>query len=657
MKRIVKNILGGLYGVYKRGYLNSNIILLMDIVIALISGTIALLLTKFILSLSGLHDTTAILIMCGVIILSTLLFSFFFNTHRQILRYASMRINRAMVWFILTNSITIVLFSALVTYLLGIPVNFRILLLQGVLFLTIFFCMFILARAFIIVVARWIKNLFEPIERQKKRVLIFDVRDSSVAAAKLLETSDEYIVLGYCTKEDGRTDYQIDGKPIYHATTLKDLSKIARDRALQGIIFPAKQDFLRERESFIYDCESIGLNTYLMPGVSESSATKIASESVQKVQIEDLLLRDPLEHSKEDVIKMYRDKVVLVTGAAGSIGSELVKQVAALGVKKLVLLDNAETPLHNIRLFLEKNYPQLELAPIIGDVRIRKRLRYVFESQRPEIVLHAAAYKHVPLMEENPCESILVNVIGTKNIADFCIKYDVERMVMVSTDKAVNPTNVMGASKRAAEMYVQSLGKAIEEGKKSGKTIFITTRFGNVLGSQGSVIHLFRKQIAEGGPVTVTHPDIVRYFMSIPEACSLILEASSLATEAQIYVFDMGEEHKIVDLARNMIRLSGMEPDKDIKIVFTGLRPGEKLYEEVLANGENTYKTEIDKVMIAHVRHVDYEEIAPIYDELEELSRTIQQMASVRLLKKLVPEYKSANSQYAELDTQEVPAN
>lgn len=645
-----KMVLDCLYRIYKKGFLSRYIILLMDVVMALISAFVSTLLTKYFLSVGRLHDGVALLVMALLIVLCTLVFSYIFKTHLQVFRHASSRINRTVVYFVLSISLTIVLLGSLVFPALGITVHTKSLLLFGVLFMTIFFSMFVLSRAFIIAVARWIRNNQEPIQRQKKRVLIFDVRESSVSAAKLLEQSDEYIVLGYCTRGDNKNDYQIDGMPIYQVTNRKQLAALARDRALQGIIFPAKQDFLRERENFIFTCESLGLRTYLMPGISESSPTKVATESVQRVQIEDLLLREQIRHNNEEVIKMYQDKVVLVTGAAGSIGSELVKQVAALGVKKLVILDNAETPLHNIRLFLEKNYPDLDLAPVIGDVRIQKRLKFIFETHHPDIVLHAAAYKHVPLMEENPCESILVNVIGTKNIADFCLKYDVERMVMVSTDKAVNPTNVMGASKRAAEMYVQSLAKSIEEGKREGKTIFVTTRFGNVLGSQGSVIHLFRKQIAEGGPVTVTHPDIVRFFMSIPEACSLILEASTLATEAQIYVFDMGEEHKIADLARNMIRLSGLEPEKDIKIVYTGLRPGEKLYEEVLAKGENTYKTEIDKVMIAHVRHVEYDQIAPMYEELEDLSRKVKQLESVKLLKQLVPEYKSANSMFADLD-------
>lgn len=650
---MIKWIQNRLYEIYKRGFLHRYVILLMDIIIALLSALIATLLTRYFLSLYHVRGGLLSCLICASAVLSTLIFSVIFKTHRQIFRFSTMSLRRSMVWLTLANTVSLVLLLILVMWLLRMSLSFKVILLFGILFFMLFFTMCILARTFLIFAARWVKKSMEPIRRQKKRVLIFDVRDSSVSAANLLGGSDEYLVMGYCTKNKGGESYQIDGKPIYHIETLQELSDIAGRLMLQGIIFPAKQDFLIEREGFIFECESIGLNTYLMPGVSESSAGKIAAESVQRVQIEDLLLRDQIAHNKSDVKRMYRDKVVLVTGAAGSIGSELVKQVAELGVRKLVLLDNAETALHNIRLELERNYPGLEMVPIIGDVRIRSRLRYVFESQHPDIVLHAAAYKHVPLMEENPCESILVNVTGTKNVADYCLKYGVDRMVMVSTDKAVNPTNVMGASKRAAEMYVQSLGKAIESGEKEGKTIFITTRFGNVLGSQGSVVHLFRKQIAEGGPVTVTHPDIVRYFMSIPEACSLILEASAIAQETQIYVFDMGEEHRIADLARNMIRLSGFEPDRDIKIIYTGLRPGEKLYEEVLAKGENTYKTSIEKVMIAHVRHVEYDKVLPFYEELERLSREIHQMDSVRILKQLVPEYKSANSKYSRLDHSE----
>ena len=340
----------------------------------------------------------------------------------------------------------------------------------------------------------------------------------------------------------------------------------------------------------------------------------------------------------------------MVTGAAGSIGSELCRQLATFGIKQLVLFDNSETPMHNIRLELEERYPELNFAPVIGDVRIPTRLDFVFRKYRPQVVFHAAAYKHVPLMEENPCEAVLANVAGSRNVADKCLEYDVEKMVMISTDKAVNPTNIMGCTKRLAEIYVQSLGLAIEQGKQKGKTKFVTTRFGNVLGSNGSVIPRFREQIAKGGPVTVTHPEITRFFMTIPEACRLVMEAATMSTGNQIFVFDMGASVKIAHLAKRMIKLAGFTPDKEIKIEYTGLRPGEKLYEEVLSNTENTLPTSHDRIRIAKVREYDYDDASKAADELETLSRAVNNPDMVRLMKRTVPEFKSKNSKFEEYD-------
>jgi len=346
------------------------------------------------------------------------------------------------------------------------------------------------------------------------------------------------------------------------------------------------------------------------------------------------------------VIANFKGKTVLVTGAAGSIGSELCRQLATFGVKELVLFDNGETPMHNIRLELEEKYPNLAFVPVVGDVRIIARLDYVFRKWKPQVVFHAAAYKHVPLMEENPCEGVLVNVAGSRNVADKCVEYGAEMMVMVSTDKAVNPTNIMGCTKRLAEIYVQSLGLAMEQGKVAGKTKFVTTRFGNVLGSNGSVIPRFRDQIAKGGPVTVTHPEITRFFMTIPEACRLVMEAATMSDGNQIFVFDMGESVKIDDLARRMIKLAGFTPDKDIMVEYSGLRPGEKLYEEVLSNKENTIPTDHDRIMIAKVRSYDYEHALKVADQLETLSRAVEIPDMVRLMKRTVPEFKSRNSRF-----------
>ena len=343
----------------------------------------------------------------------------------------------------------------------------------------------------------------------------------------------------------------------------------------------------------------------------------------------------------------FRDKTVLVTGAAGSIGSELCRQLATFGIRQLILFDNAETPMHEIRLEMEDRFPDLKFVPVIGDVRIPKRLDYVFCTYRPQVVFHAAAYKHVPLMEENPCEAVLVNVVGSRNVADRCIRYGVEKMVMISTDKAVNPTNVMGCTKRLAEIYVQSLGQAIVSGRIEGRTQFITTRFGNVLGSNGSVIPLFREQIAKGGPVTVTHPDIIRFFMLIPEACRLVLEAGTMGNGGEIFVFDMGKPVRIIDLAKRMIQLSGA---KNVEVRFTGLRAGEKLYEEVLNDEEITLPTFHPKIKIAKVREYDYDTVCQDIDELVGLGRSRDDMAIVGKMKAIVPEFKSRHSKYEALD-------
>ena len=317
-----------------------------------------------------------------------------------------------------------------------------------------------------------------------------------------------------------------------------------------------------------------------------------------------------------------------------------------------MLYDNAETPMHNIRLELEDNFKDLDFVPVIGSVCHPERLDYAFRKWRPQVVFHAAAYKHVPLMEENPCEAVLANVYGSRNVADKCLEYDVERMVMISTDKAVNPTNIMGCTKRLAEIYVQSLGMAVQEGRVKGKTRFVTTRFGNVLGSNGSVIPRFRQQIEQGGPVTVTHPDINRFFMTIPEACRLVMEAATMSTGNNIFVFDMGKPVKIDQLARRMITLAGLTPDKDIKIEYTGLRPGEKLYEEVLSNEENTLPSFHERIRVAKVREYDYSDALRNAMELEKLARAVDIPTMVRLMKKIVPEYKSENSRFAALDNE-----
>lgn len=416
------------------------------------------------------------------------------------------------------------------------------------------------------------------------------------------------------------------------------------------VLFTDSVAIQEEKEQLIKYCIDNEIELMVAPEYESFSDPNKAGRRIREIRIEDLLSRPVINVPMDEVSEALDGKVVLVTGAAGSIGSEMVRQLCKMNIKQLVMFDNAETPLHNIRLEIEKAYPEMDVLPIIGDVRSERRLRYLFERTHPHYVFHAAAYKHVPLMEENPCEAVLVNVKGTSLLAQMAIEYGVEKFVMVSTDKAVNPTNVMGSTKRVAEIIVQNMDIEIKKGNIQGKTKFITTRFGNVLGSNGSVIPLFHSQIAKGGPVTVTDPNIIRYFMTIPEACTLVLEAGVMGDGGEIFAFHMGEPMKIDDLARKMIKLSGFKPGVDIEIVYTGLRPGEKLYEEVLDDKETTLPTAHPKIQVAKFREIDKDLIRTQVETMVDRAHDIDLMGAVAAIKGLVPEYKSKNSPYEVLD-------
>ncbi len=487
--------------------------------------------------------------------------------------------------------------------------------------------------------------------QKRMRVLVYGLSDKSAATVTRLRNSPHYEVVGFISADKELGETMFADKRVYTFGSREDFERDVDALSLGGVIFATEDDVQREQNNLVSLCIGAGVKVLIVPTIDEVGPGGVENRfNVREVKIEDLLGRDEIKISLDVIKAQFKDKVVMVTGAAGSIGSELCRQLAGFGIKKLVLYDNAETPMHNLRLELEAKFPDLDFVPIIGDVRLQPRLDYAFRTWRPQVVFHAAAYKHVPLMEENPCEAVFVNVVGSRYVADKCVEYGVEKMVMISTDKAVNPTNIMGCTKRLAEIYVQSLGLAIEAGKTPGKTKFVTTRFGNVLGSNGSVIPRFRSQIASGGPVTVTDPNITRFFMTIPEACRLVMEAATLDTENRICVFDMGHPVKIDTLARRMIELSGLVPDKDIKVVYTGLRPGEKLYEEVLSNVENTEPTVHSKIRIAKVRQYDWHEAARVVDELYELSKDVQIPDMVKLMKRTVPEYISNNSRFSEYD-------
>ena len=485
---------------------------------------------------------------------------------------------------------------------------------------------------------------------RRSRVMIYGVNDKAVATATRLRGAKRYEVVGLISNNHQIKDTLIADQRVYCVDDAKSFENDVRRLSLRGVIFTTEKDVVAEQDKIVRYCSELGIKVLIAPAVDEVTGNPAEHLRIRNIRIEDLLGREEIQISLDAIKANFRDKVVLVTGCAGSIGSELCRQLAGFGIRRLVLYDNAETPMHNLRLELEERFPELDFVPIIGDVRQPPRLDFAFRTHHPQVVFHAAAYKHVPLMEENPCEAVLVNVFGTRNVADKCIEYGVEKMVMISTDKAVNPTNIMGCTKRLAEIYVQSLGKEIASGKLAGKTQFVTTRFGNVLGSNGSVIPRFREQIEHGGPVTVTDPNITRYFMTIPEACRLVMEAATLPTENRICVFDMGKPVKIDTLARRMIELAGLVPDQDIEIIYTGLRPGEKLYEEVLSNKENTEKTSHDRIRIARVREYDYADAVKAVSELETLARAVQIPDMVRLMKEVVPEYISNNSRFEEFD-------
>ena len=635
---------------FTRSYLNRWVVLVIDIVSALLCVVLSALSTRYFVGLPDVALRTLIpasLVAAGI---GAVVADLLTGVHKQIFRFTTLRVSFNLLLSTLVNA-AIALFTLYLINLATLHLDFppKVVLFYCGSYLVFTFLISLALRGVMVLLARRLLVSTEgPINR--KRILVYGVKSNSPGVSSLIESSTIYRMMGFLSNDSKVAGHEINGHRIYYAGGRKELYLLKRSKSLDGVLFTDQRDFLGEGEKVVQDCESINLETYLLPAVSATSSDTVALDSVRKVRIEDLLFRETIQQDRSPVRQLYAGKVVMVTGAAGSIGSEIARQIASYGVRRLILFEMAESPLHEIRLELEHDYPDLDLVPMIGDVRNREKVEIVFDRYRPDIVLHAAAYKHVPLMEEHPCESIMANLSGTRNVADMAVRYGAERMVMISTDKAVNPTNVMGACKRACEMYIQSLGQAISEGRIEGKTIFVTTRFGNVLGSNGSVIGLFRRQIASGGPVTVTHKEIVRYFMSIPEACSLVLQASTLAERPQIFVFDMGQAHKIDELARRMIRLSGFEPDKDIKIIYTGLRPGEKLYEEVLATAENTEPTSINKIRIADIRPNDYAEVSEQVERILATARSFRTEEAVRELKVLIPEFVSNNSPYQHID-------
>ena len=481
------------------------------------------------------------------------------------------------------------------------------------------------------------------------RVLVYGTDENAIAIASALksEKPNRYLVVGFIDKEERNKSKQILGLPII--SIQRNVALTLRIYKAQALIIADKNITKKETVVLIDKCLDYNLKVYRAPLLSNIEENKNITSQIEKIQIEDILERDPIKLDNKLVAKEIFNKCVIVTGGAGSIGSEIVRQVAGYKPKKLIIIDHAESPLYQIQLEIKNTFPKLNFEAIINDIRNFEKTESIFQQNTPDVVFHAAAYKHVPLMENYPAEAIFANVQGSKNIADLALKYNAEKFVMVSTDKAVNPSNVMGASKRIAEIYVQALQEYSNRDLKK-TTGFVTTRFGNVLGSNGSVVPLFKRQIEEGGPLTITHPDIIRYFMTISEACQLVIEAGAMGNGGEVFIFDMGEAVKIIDLAKKIIRLAGYTPYKEIDIKVIGLRPGEKLYEELLNKNSSTLPTYNDKIMIAKVETYDYAKVCNDISELLEFANSQNKDAIVKKMKAIVPEFISMNSDYKKLD-------
>ena len=629
------------------GYLPRWLVLILDVTLSLMAYLLAYQLAYhyYYYQFAGIElyklSNILIILACQVV------WFWIFHSYSGIVRYSTFVDITKLLLSIFFNVITLFIIHHVTDLISGDGLFLRL----GIVFYGIFAFLFLM---FLRVFVKTIYDVFVINSGRTIPVVVYGTRSAGISIAKMIrsEATSRYRVVAFIDDKKNQ-DKRIFGLPIY-STQNKNLFSILQKKKVKSIVVsPLKLNETTITSSLNIFVEA-GFQLLMIPKLGNYKEGEDLSDfnverNLKKIQIEDLLGRKPIEIDKGPIEKMISGKVIMITGAAGSIGGEIVRQLSSFKPKKLVLVDNAETPLHNIKLELTEKFHDIEYAFIIADIRMRDRLDAVFAEMRPNVVFHAAAYKHVPLMEDNPSECVMANVKGTCNVADMSVKYGVGSFVMVSTDKAVNPTNVMGCSKRIAEIYVQSLAKKLL--KQEGKTTrFITTRFGNVLGSNGSVIPLFRQQIEKGGPVTVTHPDIIRYFMTIPEACQLVLEAGTIGNGGEIFIFDMGMPVKIADLAKKMIRLSGLEPGIDIQIEYTGLRPGEKLFEELLNDEELVKPTTHDKIMIANVREYDYDEMLCLYDELFECARENQDYLVVRTMKKIVPEYKSKISIYEQLD-------
>ena len=575
--------------------------------------------------------------MYALIIGVNLVYMYLFRTYAGIIRHSTFIDLFKLLLATFCSTVTVAVISYGYYLLFGIK-----LIIAHIPFLSIFF-----ASSFMILFMfrLFVKEFFHIVREfrrstLKKRILVLGIDETSIAIARAVLDNPNlpYHIVGFLTQRHDSRRAHLLGKPIFSKEKIERNDK--EDLALDGVLIIKEMMSKEEMNSWVNLFLEKDLQVFKAPSVQKLRDSDLGA-SIKTLQIEDLLNRKPIKIENEEVKRRHFGKNILITGGAGSIGSEIVRQVSQFDPELVVVLDQAETPLYEIELEMREKFPNIHFKFVLADISNRHRIEPLFQKYNFSMVYHAAAYKHVPLVEQNPHEAILVNILGTKNLSVLASKYKVNRFVMISTDKAVNPTNVMGASKRAAELFVQALQKT-----EGNTTKFITTRFGNVLGSNGSVIPHFKKQIEAGGPITITHPDIVRYFMTIPEACDLVLQAGTMGNGGEIFVFDMGEPVKILDLATRMIKLSGFEPNTDIKIIYTGLRPGEKLYEELLSDDAKTLPTHNEKIMVSKDPTMAFDEIEKYADQITKAALRREKVEVVQILKTIVPEFKSNNSIY-----------
>lgn len=625
------------------GFLPRWLVLLIDLSIVFFSATITFFLLRG-LKLEYIPENYYWQAL-GLYLVINIFFFWIFRTYSGIIRHSSF-IDAVKIFFSQFCTLMTLIVS---NFIFLIDHDFKIFLSTGI-FINVVLS-FTLLFFYRIVVKQTFERYFNVATVEgRTRALIYGFDNNAIAVANALraENPARFKLIGFVDKSGHNSSKRILDLPIIQMK--RRISVIMRSVSAEALIIADKGLTKEERTAIVEECLEYNFKVYTIPLITDWENQEEISKNIKSFEIQDLLERKPIVLDMKSISSQLFGKTILVTGAAGSIGSEIVRQVIGFNPKMIIILDQAETPLHSLSLEIADCNPNIQIRNILADVRNKQVLKQIFKYYKPQVVYHAAAYKHVPLMEENPSQAIFTNVMGTKILADLSQKYGVERFVMVSTDKAVNPSSVMGASKRIAEKYVQSLHYKFKGDNGNNLTKYITTRFGNVLGSNGSVVPLFKKQIEEGGPITITHPDIIRYFMTIPEACQLVLEAGAMGNGGEIFIFDMGKPVKIIDLAKKMIKLAGFVPDKSIKIKIVGLRPGEKLYEELLNDSAKTLPTHHEKIMIAEDYFDDYESVTIAIQDLIDISELTTNQEIVTKMKNIVPEFKSLNSIFESLD-------